>query len=502
MNAPQRRGATAAMTAGLSLPQPPRISINNSVFTLIDRAGNEMMCNLIDPQVGRYLDVIIVDANANKSKIFYEGAYNPQSSDPPLCWSDNGVAPSTAAITPQSPTCASCQWNVIGSETSALSGKPIKACQDRKKLACFVVGLPMTDLYQFQVTPASLKHLAAYGKWVSGHPNSTNTGPADVSDLITRLYFLPGQQGVVGYSAVGPIDQEANKCIDYVFSQGKTAEITGSDDQPISGLLPAPQPTPALAAPQQQWAQPAALPPPQQPAAQQWAPPPAQTPQAQPAQHFQGQPAPQTFGITAASPAQQPQGGPPGHAWSAVAQKWLPVDAQGNATQPSSAAPAAAYPAPSANDPYAVPGFLQRGPGGAGQGPAAGTAPVPQAQVQPAQHVGGAPQTQFSAPAQPAGPKGPRGGKRTGAGRKTADVQQAQQAAQQQPAQAFGATQQAPQPPQQAPFVQPQQPAPQAFTGGAAPTGQTQFGMAPAGAPTADMAAALDRAFQTVLPAR
>lgn len=483
----QRRTVTASMTEGLGLPQPARISIHGAMFTLIDRAGNEQMCNLVDPQVGRYLDVIIVGANQNKSKIYYEGDWSPQSSDPPVCWSDNGVAPSAQSITPQSPTCGQCEWNKIGSDQSKLSGKPIKACQDRKKLACFVVGDPSKELYQFQVTPAALKGLAAYGKWVAQHPSSTGQGAADVSEVITRLYFQPGQQGVVGFAAVAGIDPADNARIDAVYAQGLVAEVTGANDVPISNQLTGP-------APQQQWA-----PPP----VQQIAPPPAQQ-------------------FTAAQPVNHaPQVGPPGHEWSVAAQRWIPVDAQGAAINQHGIHPAPAAPPPPpqpmwngsawvlpaapgpdptlappapGSDPYAVPGFLQRPTalqGGNPVSPGAAVQQGPATAVSPSE-----PQAAFSAP--PPKGKGTRGGARTGAGRKPADVGAGSLPAQ--PAGVFPAQQQAQ--PAHKPATAPFMPAGAPANAPPPPQAQQQFGMAPAGPPPIDMAAALDRAFSTPLPPR
>lgn len=465
----RRRAVTAAMTEGLSLPQPPKISIGNSVFTLIDRAGNEMQCNLVDPNVGRYLDVVIVGANQNKSKIFYEGEWTPQSTDPPVCWSDNGVAPSINSITPQSPTCAQCQWNVIGSDVSKRTGKGIKACQDRKKVACYVVGDPSGELFQFQVTPAALKGLAAYGKWVAGYPSATGQGAADVSEIVTRLYFAPGEQGVIAFGAVGAIDADMNARIDAAYEHGLIAEIIGTNDVPISGLLAAPQQQAQLAAP----------------ALQSFAPAPQQ--QQQIAHHAPPPPAQQ---FVAAQPVQQAQQqvappSPPTPVWDAATQSWvLPAPA---APQPA----ANRYPAPApGSDPYAVPGFLDRRGNGAAGAPG-GNGPAPG--VQHTQQ----PQQAFSTPGQAAGGvtmAGPapasskRGGKRTGAGRPAqpqnfapqGQVQDAQPAQhQQQPV---------------APFVQqPQQ-------GQQQPAPQQQFGMAPAGPPPVDMAAALERAFSAPVP--
>lgn len=472
MNMPaSRRAVTGAMTDGLGLPQPARISIANNTFTLVDRAGNEMQCNLVDPSVGRYLDVVIVGANANKSKVYYEGEWSPQSSDPPVCWSDNGVAPSAQAISPQSDTCGTCEWNKIGSDVSKRTGNNIKACQDRKKLACYVVGLPLplgNELFQFQVTPGALKGLAAYGKFVSTHPSASGQGAADVSEVVTRLYFAQGQVGVIGFGAVAPIDAQMDARIGQAYAANLVDEVTGANDVPIQGRLAAPAQQQRLAAPaQQQFAQqPAALPPPQ---AQQWGPPAAPTGMpAQPAQQFAA------AKPVNAAPTPPP---PPQPVWDAAAGAWV---------LPTQAAPTSPYPAPPADDAYAVPGFLQRGQQAANNvstGPDASQYPAP------AQPMSSAPPANDfqPAPQKPATGKGSRGGPRAGAGRPPKDaapvvgpgfVPAAQQPAgrmPEQPGQAFGA---------------------------APPPAQAQYGMAPAGAPPDDMTQALNRAFSTPIPGR
>lgn len=496
MNMPApRRAVSSAMTEGLGLPQPARISIANGRFTLIDRAGNEMQCNLVDQSIGFYIDVVIIGANPNKSKVYYEGDWSPQSSDPPVCWSDNGVAPSMQSISPQSDTCGACEWNKIGSDVSKRTGNNIKACQDRKKMAVYVVGLPPplgNEIFQLVATPGALKGLAAYGKYVSTHPSASGQGAADVSEVVTRLYFAPGQVGVIAFGATAGIDAQMNQRIDSAYAANLVDEVTGVNDVPIQGRLAAPAQQQRLAAPQTTaYAQPpqAQLPPPQ---AQAWGPPPAPT----------GMPAgqqPQTFvAARPVQPAAVPPP-PPQPVWDAAANAWV-LPAQ----------PAPAYPAPQpGDDPYAVPAFLQ-----AGQHPTAPQGGNPALHAAPGQiapatatfpsNPGLAPgaaaaQQNFQpAPQQPApAPRKGRGGPRTGAGRPKADASTpgavygtgTAQPNGSAPGQAFGA---APAQPAQPGFA-PQQ---------AGPAPAPSYGMAPAGAPPNDMSAALDRAFSTPIPGR
>ncbi len=81
-----------------------------------------------------HIDVVIVQAAAPISKIFYQGGYKEGDSAPPDCWSVNGVTPDAAASKKQSTTCAGCPKNAWGSRTTE-AGKPGKACADSKRLA-------------------------------------------------------------------------------------------------------------------------------------------------------------------------------------------------------------------------------------------------------------------------------------------------------------------------------------------------------------------------------
>jgi hypothetical protein len=117
------RALTTTATANLGRPMPPRLSIDQNRFTLVDSTGNEKMIQML------YLDVIFIDLNDNVSKMYWGKEYNPQiTGDIPLCWSDNGVGPSVQASDPQSTTCAACPHNAWGSSVNQQTGKLGRAC--------------------------------------------------------------------------------------------------------------------------------------------------------------------------------------------------------------------------------------------------------------------------------------------------------------------------------------------------------------------------------------
>src|SRR5882724_7205377 len=172
-----------AMTSGLGAGMHPRISIKGGRFSLIDAAGT------MYPWQQLILPVIIIGANPVASKIYYEKDWNEDSSEPPTCFSDNGIAPSINAGYKQARTCAECPHFAWGSDYSKISGKPTKACADKKKIAVLVLGDQAGHAYELQIPPASLRNLNAYGGMISSRNTPDNSRKADVSDVITLVEF-------------------------------------------------------------------------------------------------------------------------------------------------------------------------------------------------------------------------------------------------------------------------------------------------------------------------
>jgi hypothetical protein len=118
------------------------------------------------------IEVVIIRAPQNLSKVYYINGYVEGSNAKPDCFSSNGVTPdpTVQANMRQAPTCAQCKWNVFGSKPPRQDGTPSgkgKACADSKRLA--VVPLLDIDNERFggplllRVPAGSLQDLAQYG---------------------------------------------------------------------------------------------------------------------------------------------------------------------------------------------------------------------------------------------------------------------------------------------------------------------------------------------------
>lgn len=218
----QKRDLVGAAIGGLNTGSPPHISIAGNRFTLVDDAGNQK------PMQTLYLDVCVIDANASVSKIFFDPRvpFEPggDNSNPPLCWSDNGVGASAQAAQPQNTSCQLCPQNAWGSATSKATGKPVKACNDVKKVAVVVAGIEMVFL--LRIPPASLKNWGKYCQTLAGHG-------VDLPDAITRLEFE--SQGVLKFTPMGYVDEASAAFSDKVMVSKGTDLLIGRNDRPWGG---------------------------------------------------------------------------------------------------------------------------------------------------------------------------------------------------------------------------------------------------------------------------
>lgn len=427
----QGRGAgraaqiTQESTHGMGAPPVPFISIEGNRFTLVDASGTDFPVPTMGPimttvdaagnqvgvqgsPVGHYLDCVLVDVNPEMSKVYFPDPYSPNQQNylPPSCWSDNGVAPSTAALKPQALKCELCPHNVWGSKINALGNK-VKACDDVRKMGFYVPFLAergIRTVFLLRLKGSSFRNWSNYADQVS--KQRFGDRPMQVTDLITRIYFDQGDGknvGILAFSWAGLVDRASAMLQQEVWDNDGCNKLLGLSDQPISAL-PAGWTPPQIVAGS-----------PQQPeqSAQRVAPPPI--PQQAVIHVAPPSTAPQPVWNAAkgvwelpAAPNPNAPPPPPQPVWNAATGAWELPAAVGAAQQPTQApangrrgprggrkaaaalqAPAAATaPAPAAAPPTQaqtaaapasfqpgqmpdLPGFLRRGAGGPGAGPAA-----------------------------------------------------------------------------------------------------------------------------------
>jgi hypothetical protein len=261
-----REGKRFLDEAATGNQMPPRVSIDHNQFSLIDPSGQSTHVPSLPD--GPALDMVVVDLNNMTSKLYWGKAFSRSEVAPPICWSDNGTAPSSLAQAPQSVTCATCPHNVIGSAIG-FSGARIKACGDLKKFAVIVKGFQ--GVYQFTVKPGSFKKWNEYTRMLQLQ-KLPQGGQPDLCDIVTRVRFIG--QGVHSFEPLELVDGELADRVMEIWEKNKTQDITGMIvgryDQPHTGALPEPHHTVLGArmqsAPTAPIAQPQVPPPPPKPA--------------------------------------------------------------------------------------------------------------------------------------------------------------------------------------------------------------------------------------------
>ena len=147
----------------------PIIGYKGKVWRLREKGGEKLH---VDDQNNAMptIDVVLVQANPNPSKIFYDKKFEEGTNEAPRCFSNDGTKPDPSVQNPISKVCATCPNNVWGSRITD-NGKKSRACSDARRMAVVFA----QDLYEngedcqkflLRVPPASLNPLKDYAEKV------------------------------------------------------------------------------------------------------------------------------------------------------------------------------------------------------------------------------------------------------------------------------------------------------------------------------------------------
>jgi hypothetical protein len=170
-----------ALTGGGAGAGVKRISIKGGVFRLV--SGGKEIASIDD----RHLDVIIVKAAPKVSRIYYEGAYDPDRISGPDCWSNDGEKPDATIKAPQNKTCMGCPQNEAGSGNGNS-----RACRYQQRLAVVLENNPSGDVLQLTLPATSIfgkedgdkRPLQAYARYLAAQ-----TPPVNPEQIVTRMKF-------------------------------------------------------------------------------------------------------------------------------------------------------------------------------------------------------------------------------------------------------------------------------------------------------------------------
>lgn len=155
-NAPSNTDLTQGASGGF-----PVLSIKGKVWTVVRGKDNREVVLNDDGDPRSSIELVILKANPNISKVFYAETFSEGSDAAPTCYSHDGIAPAPDATEPQSKKCATCPRAVWGSKITD-NGKKAKECSDSRRVA---VAAPdaLNDPMLLRVPAASLKPLAEFG---------------------------------------------------------------------------------------------------------------------------------------------------------------------------------------------------------------------------------------------------------------------------------------------------------------------------------------------------
>lgn len=194
------------------------------------------------------LPVVILDYAKNRGRSFYEGAYDPDNTSSPKCWSEDSITPEDTVPEKVSDKCATCPMAAKGSRVSD-NGKATVACSQHRILA--VVPVKRLDIAPLRLKLAvtsdydgQSKDLQAQGKFAfSNYLDFIKArGVLHTASLVTKLAFDPAQAyPKLLFSATRYLTEAELKGVDAIMADGSgVAAILGSSvgTDRNSGALP------------------------------------------------------------------------------------------------------------------------------------------------------------------------------------------------------------------------------------------------------------------------
>lgn len=209
----------------------PVISIKGKTFAIVRDGERTVIPNPKDPESpATSIEVVIIKANKNTSKVFYAKGYDKDSEgQKPDCYSNDGIAPAPDAPNPQSKKCATCPHNQWGSRVSDKGTTKGKACSDSVRMAVAPAGM-LNDPMLLRVPPASIRALGEYGQMLAKRGVAYNM-------VVTKIAFDPqAESPKLTFKPVGFLDEAAFEEVQEVVNQPVIGDILGTGVQHTPAL--------------------------------------------------------------------------------------------------------------------------------------------------------------------------------------------------------------------------------------------------------------------------
>jgi hypothetical protein len=202
----------------------PVISIKGKTFAIVRDGERTVIPNPKDPESpATSIEVVIIKANKNTSKVFYLKGYDKDSSEgqKPDCYSNDGIAPAADAQNPQSKKCATCPHNQWGSRVTDKGTSKGKACADTVRLAVAPAG-QLNDPMLLRVPPASIRTLGEFGQTLAKRGVGYNM-------VVTKIAFdAEAESPKLTFKPIGFLDEDGFAEVREVMESKIVSDILGA----------------------------------------------------------------------------------------------------------------------------------------------------------------------------------------------------------------------------------------------------------------------------------
>lgn len=212
--------AASELTANVGSGGFPVMSIKGKTFALVKGGERETLMNPNDPdEVATSINVVILKANPNLSKVWYAKNFVEGSDAKPDCFSHDGIAPDPSVEKPVAKKCSTCPKNEWGSKITE-EGKKAKACADSRRLA---IANPdqIDNPILLRCPAATLKPLAEYGSELAKRN-------IPYSAVVTKIGFdREAASPKLTFKAVGFLTEEQYEMVQKTVSEDVVSSILG-----------------------------------------------------------------------------------------------------------------------------------------------------------------------------------------------------------------------------------------------------------------------------------
>jgi hypothetical protein len=247
-------------------PRTPTLNYAGKKWTVIlpDGSKNTLTRKNDDGDVEpvQILRVVIPDYHKSRGRTYYAGAYDPDKTGAPDCWSDDGKAPDASVQEPQHTNCANCPMSVKGSRITD-SGKQVKACSEHRNIAVIpTIGnmalgplrlkLSITSLFDKQSPELEAQGWRAFENYLDF---LRGNGVKHTGAILTKIKFDPNTDyPKVIFSAERWLDEDEMDQVQALMSTGKVSEVLQlappSESEPAPKAVEPEKPAPTKAKPE------------------------------------------------------------------------------------------------------------------------------------------------------------------------------------------------------------------------------------------------------------